>query len=284
MPKPFPCPDCTYHIPLSAERCPHCGRPGLFPNVRAAEDAAERTALNKRYKSALASSTKKGTVVKVKNFGSVTSKSTAVLARSANELQRLVTSDNELYATYYQLIEGGVRTPTGDKWDRLRRLADSTLFTGYEKHIRFAALSLDGIGLFNYGECSISLRTDMIAHRASVFEENSVLFMQHRGSGLHKGKALPRGYRSLWGERHKLCVAKLYKKINSATLATQYPGILLHQGLKSEDDDFVEVHIWGPMTIRTVEQVAFTPSKGPDQDAIIEGLKERLVKAGVKVK
>ncbi len=283
MSNKFTCVDCDNNIPPSAERCPHCGRPGLFPNVRAAEDQAERKALDRRYQHALKSTTKKGTSGNLKDFEARISNSSACIARSANELQRLVSSDNETYASYYQLIEAGIRVPSGGKWDRLRRLADAALFPGYEKHIRFAALTLDGVGLFNYGECSISLRTAMIAHRASVFEENSVLFMGQRGSKFLKSGQLPRGYRATWGELNKLCTAKLHKKIAVTTQPSQYPGLLLHQGLTSKEDDFVEVHIWGPMTIRTVEQVIFSPSTDPAQNVIIKALKEKLQKAGVRV-
>ena len=284
MPKKFPCADCNNHIPPSAERCPHCGRPGLFPNVRAAEESAERVALDRRYQAAIKSAEKRRTVSNLKDFEVVASKSSAVIARSINELQRLVSSDSEVYATYYQLIEGGTRIPSGDKWDRLRRIADAALFPGYEKHIRFAALTLDGIGLFNYGDCSISLRTDMIAHRASIFEKNSIIFMERGGSKLWKGKPLPKGYRAVWDERGKLCIAKLSRKIAATTRADQYANLLLHQGISSKDDDFVEVHIWGPMTIRTVDQIVFAPSADPAKNVIIKALTEKLLKAGVKVK
>jgi hypothetical protein len=284
MPKKFPCLTCGNQIPPSAERCPHCGKPGLFPNVRAAADPAEQAALDRRYKSALKGSSKVGAISVLKDFESVTGSATAVIARSANELQRLVTSDHELYATYYQLIEGGTRVPTDDKWDRLRRLADAALFPGYEKHIRFAALTLDGIGLFNYGGCSISLRTDLISHRASVFEKNSILFIELRGSSLLKGKPMVRGYRATWDQRNKLCVAKLYKKIASSTLPAQYSNVLLHQGVTSKEDDFIEVHIWGPMTVRTIAQVVFTPTSDPASRVIIKALTEKLLKTGVVVK
>lgn len=83
-----------------------------------------------------------------------------MLARSPGELLRLANSDHELYATFYELIEGGVRMPVGDEWDFRRQSADLALFPGYFKHIRFAALSLDGIGLSTFGSCSIMLRND----------------------------------------------------------------------------------------------------------------------------
>jgi predicted amidophosphoribosyltransferase len=46
------CSYCRHSFSLSLERCPHCAQPGLFPNVRTAEQEEERTALNQRYQTA----------------------------------------------------------------------------------------------------------------------------------------------------------------------------------------------------------------------------------------
>jgi len=95
----------------------------------------------------------------------------------------------------------------------------------------------------------------MIAHRASVFEENSVLFMERHGVTLTQAEDLPQGYRAPWKDRGKLCVAKLAQKIDQGTPTDELPGILLRQGSTPEDDEFVEVHVGGPMTVRTLERV-----------------------------
>jgi hypothetical protein len=137
----------------------------------------------------------------------------------------------------------------------------------------------------NYGKCFIILRTEMIAHRASVFEENSVLFMKHQGIAMEDAHELPRGYRATWENRGQLCVAKLAAKIDGATLPDAYSGLLLQQGKTSEEDDFVEVHIWGPMTIRTVEEVTLNPREKRAARAITSrATRERLAKFGVIIK
>ncbi|MFN2452946.1 MAG: hypothetical protein ABR577_01865 [Pyrinomonadaceae bacterium] len=285
MNKSHPCAECGNNIPPSAERCPHCARPGLFPNVRAAEDSDERAALDKRYQSAITEAAKRSTADEgsLRDFEAAMANSRAVIARSAKDVLKLATNDNEIYATYYQQIDGGLKLPAGDKWDVLRGLADKALFPGYEKEIRFAALSLDGIGLSNYGECSIILRDELIAHRASVFEENSTVFMKTHDIKLWDAVELPQGYRATWNERGKLCVAKLSGKIDAATKYGQYSGLLLRQGATSEEDEFVEVHIWGPMTVRTIERVIFIPAKRSGRDVILKTLKDKLKKADVKV-
>lgn len=194
MPATRQCNFCNNPLPRSASLCPHCGRPGLYPNVEDAEDHDERAALDRRYKAALTESARRGADEAIKNFEAAAADSKAVLARSSGDLLRLANSDHDLFATYYQLRRAGLRISKGDEWDYRRRLADHALFPDFEEHITFVALSLDGAGLSNYGACSIVLRNDMIAHRASVFEENSVLFTERHRVAMKKGK-VPHGYR-----------------------------------------------------------------------------------------
>lgn len=282
MPTTRTCAECSHDFSFSSERCPHCGRPGLYPNVDAANDAAEVAALERRYISAKQEAQTRGATTAVDLFQAEVGNSQAVIARPAGEFQRLSTSDNEVYATYYQLLNAGVKLQMGEKWDALRRVADDALFTGYREHIRFAALTLDGLALPHYGECFIVLRAEMIAHRASVFEENSVLFMKHHGVKMEDAYRLPKGYRATWDERPKLGVAKLAGRIDASTPPGAYSGLLLRPGATPEEDDFVEVHIWGPMTIRTVERVTFNPRERTPR-AVIKSHQQRLAKFGVAV-
>jgi hypothetical protein len=116
----------------------------------------------------------------------------------------------------------------------------------------------------------------MISHRASVFEENSARFVERHGT------RIPKGYRATWDDRTKLGVAKLSWKIDSATGSDKYSGILLKQGATSEDDEFVEVHIWGPMTVLTMEQVIVTAPKRNQRATILKAIQFKLAKHGVR--
>lgn len=276
------CSACGNSFHLSQPQCPHCGRPGLYGNVYAAEIAEEVDALEKRYQLAKDDAATRGAETAVSSFEAALLNSQAVIARPVSELLRLATSDNELYATYYQLLNSSVRLPTGEKWDVLRASADSALFPNFKEEIRFGALSLNGLGVSNYGECFIVLRTGMIAHRASIFEENSVLWIQEiKFKDAHD---LPKGYRATWDNRGKICVAKLASKIDATTRSGQYSEILMRQGASTEEDDFVEVHIWGTMTIRTIERVTFNP-RSKKAARIITGRanQEKLAKFGVAI-
>ncbi len=278
------CAHCGHGFPSSQQLCPHCARPALYGNVFAAEDPEEADALQRRYDEAKreAAARGAGALNVLEDFEAEVANARAVIARPVGELQRLSIGDNEIYATFYDLLRAGVRLPTGDKWDRLRRVTDEALFPDYKERIRFAALSLDGAGPPNYGDCFIVLRTGMIAHRASMFEENSILFMEHHDIKVSKAHELPLGYRATWENRGRLCVAKLANRIDDATPRGAYSGILLQPGSASEDDDFVEVHVWGPMTIRTVERVIFNkPTSRAAREITSRANKQRMAKFGV---
>jgi len=280
MPFSIPCPDCKNDIPQPANACPHCGRPGIFWNVTQADDASERTALQSRYDTAKADALLRGADVNVLDFENATRASMAVIARSDTDLLRLANSTRQLYATYYQQIEAGLRLPDGDEWDGAREITDSLLFPKYKEKIRFAALSLDGLGLSNYGSCSLVLRDDMIGHRASVFDENSVLFMERHRVKVSRKPKIPKGYRATWSEREKLCTAKLAERIDAGTSPKQYSSILLKQGASPE---FVEVHIFGPITVLTMERVIVTAPKAGPRATIGRALRSKLKKHGVLV-
>ena len=280
-----PCNHCGHSYHFSQSLCPHCARPANYPNVYAAQDGGETRALEDRYQNAkrVAQSRSAESLRAVESFEAEMLNTRAVIARSPEELQRLITSDREGYASYYELIAAGVRFPSGNMWDALRPLADDALFPYYKEKIRFAALTLDGRGLPSFGDYFLVLRTDMIAHRTSVYEENSILFFsKHFRRDLDDEPRLPRGYRATWDERSKLCVAKLTERIDASTPPGAYSGILLRPGSTSEDDDFVEVHVWGTMTIRTVEHVIPNkPTRHNSRKIKNRANEQRLAKFGV---
>lgn len=278
------CPECRNEIPPPAKQCPHCGKPGIFWNVITADDAPERAALERRYQTAKSETTSRNADAPLQDFENALVDSKAVIARSESEVLRLAGSHRQLYGTYYQLIDAGVRLPDGDEWAVLRELADTVLFPGYKKEMRFAALSLNGVGLSKFGSCSIVFRNEMIAHRASVFEENSALFVERHDIKILRKPNLPKGHRATWDERAKLCVAKLSQKIDSATRSDEYSDLLLKQGANSEDDEFIEAHIWGPMTVLTMERVIVTDPKPRPRATIVKAIKAKLAKYNVQAR
>jgi hypothetical protein len=284
MPDSITCSDCKNEIAQPATSCQHCGGRGIFWNVLDANNDDERAALQSRYDAAKADAQARGAALTVQNFEKAVAGSKAVLARSDIDLQRLAQSSRRIYATFYQEVEAGLVLPENDEWNAARELADTLLFRDYKKHIRFAALSLDGIGLAKFGSCSITLREDMIARRSSVFDENSVLFMERHGVTASRKPGIPKGFRAVWTDRDKLCIAKLAGRIDSSTTPNQYSGLLLKQGASPEQDEFIEVHIFGPMTVLTMAEVTVTIPKARPRATIVRAIKSKLSKHGVLVR
>ena len=128
------------------------------------------------------------------------------------------------------------------------------LFGTYGEDIRFAALSINGLGLRSYGAYGLVLRDVAVAKRASLLEENAYNFVKRHH--LDPSSPIPEGYRSSWDNRHELAIAKLADVIGPDTAAAAYAGILLANGIDRAADDFIEVHIFGPFNINAVESVS----------------------------
>jgi hypothetical protein len=278
--------DCSYcGIPFSYKlsQCPVCGEQA-FPNVRLADRQEERDELERRYQEALSDAESRGCKDAVLAF----EREIAVRSKAiTNNKSRIVfdksISDNELYASYYERIEGGSRIPDDDNWDFFRRITDETIFPYFKSDIHFAALTLDGEGLPNYGDCSIVFRDNMIDRRTSVIECNSVMLIIKIWDELKKNCGLPFGYRTVWEDRAKLCIAKLSGKINSDIDPGDYPKLLLTSDKDRTKDEFVEIHIYGKISRYTLERVIIQKSSRPPDEDIINKLKEKLSEIGVKV-
>ena len=272
-----PCSSCGNEVPFALELCPHCGNQGPPPNVKASRTSEERQALEQRYQAAFQDAASRGCREVLESFEIALQSSKAVINRPLADLERLAVSDRQLYATYYQRLGSEVQAPDGNAWDRWRRMADATLFPLYEERIRFAALTLDDQGVWSYGECSLVLREELIARRASVFEDNSTVFLRDRDFKLSPG------YRATWEDRSRLAVAKLAPAIHAGTLPADFPGLVLQQGPTAEDDRVIEVHVWGPVTARTCQRVILVPKGRKAGQVFRKALRARLAAVGVEL-
>ena len=194
---------------------------------------------------------------------------------------RLASSDRALYATYYELAYT-LFIPEGTKWDILRRVVDAALFPGYQEKIRFAALSANGGGLRHYGSCTLALDEVCVGHRASAFEENACNWARRQDIRMAEADRLPRGYRAVWADRARLAAAKLYPRLLSPMTDDELRSLLLSNGDISADDEFVEVHIYEALTIRSCAAVAIGPCPGVDPFQV-EVLRTKLAAQKVQV-
>jgi hypothetical protein len=220
-------------------------------------------------------------LAKLEDFGRAVLGSKVAICRTLSTLQYLVSSDSALYNTFHQQVAAEARIPEENFWDRARAAVNATLFPHYQDEIGFGMLSLNDHGLTTFGPYVILLREALIASRSTVFERNSVVFFQEM-KDTKVGDAVPPGYRAIWMRRDKLAMAKHYGGIGPATAPGEYPSILMKPGPTPQHDDFIEVHIYGPIHRRAIEKVVGPPPRR-GQGAIYRDLKRKLQECGASL-
>jgi len=273
------CAFCNRRFPLDRTQCPHCARPQLFPNVRLAEKVGERQKLRDRYQKAQDDCRKRGCEKSLGEFEKACRTSVAVFNCPTQKLFREIANGTDLFEPYHDLERLRLRSerPAGHDWQKLRPQAEVELL-GSHQHLdklHYAALSLDGAGLDSYGGCTVVLRDEMISHRASCFEGNSALIYE-------KMRDFTGILRSTWDERQTLCAAKVAEKLDKSVPVGNFPGMLLTAGISQDDDDFVEVHVFGTITAETFQSVSVDAASHLRQEKILwKAVKEKLNKRGV---
>lgn len=270
------CKNCKSEVPFSYEKCPTCGQYMGPPNVRSAKSKKELDALNLRYEAALDDAKKNGSYKCLTEFDEEVKKSFTVINVDLNYLNLVCTSDNALYSNYFLQTNGQIRKPASEDHDKHRRGVDALLFGEYSKEIRYAALSLDGMGLISYGHYSMKLKEIAVKDRATLLENNSYEFAQK--NNLKPGDIIPAGYKSCWNDRHKLAVSKLCKKVKADTKKNEFSKILLYADKKNRaKDEFIEVHIYGGFDNKAIESVTGKfVSKNKHEQALQNVIKELL--------
>lgn len=259
------CVHCEVEVPYSAERCIGCGADVGFPNVRASETSNEVSALHARLRDAQAAAVARSCANELEEFGSAAAESEAVLMRNLTVLSSLVSNEQAAMVGYYKMVRAGARLPQNNEFDEKRAQVDGVINPHHVyEELAFAALSLDGHGVSYYGDYAITLRGSMIATRASVFEENPFQFVDKHTISVTG--SVPPGYRATWARRGELAMAKLHPRINAGMSSAEFPAVLVEQGTKSSDSDFIEVHIYGSIHKRAIFRViGVKPKQRADQ-------------------
>lgn len=252
--------------------------------MREVARSPEPEAFRAKYETAIQAMTAAATLPVGQRFEDAVTKSQAVIARRVNEIERIATSDKEGYATFYQLVASGVRVPDGGDWDVWRGVADSYFFPNYREHVRFASLTLDGRGLPHYGDGFMVLRDDMIAHRTTVFEANSAVVARDEDFTMRNFRDKLRGRRVVWAERGRLAVVKHHAELSNKTKDKEFATIIQRPDLagESDKDRFLEAHVYGSMTARTLERVVIQ-CKRVRSPSRIRVLREQFAKVGVRL-
>ncbi len=234
------------------EKCPVCGEVvPETPNVRAAGQQEEREALHRRYVDAR-SEIEPATATE---FETAIQSARLVINRSESAVMTFMNNENGLYVSFYTEVDAGSRRPEESETDTERQMADPRVFPNYFKKICFGALSIDGRGVPDYGDCTLVFREQPIRKRATVFEENSLDFCRRRHFA-----PIPPGYRANWQDKNELAVAKLKEKLKGSVRREDFAEILLPRTPKGSKRDFVEVHIYGVLHRKAVERVVLKKS------------------------
>jgi hypothetical protein len=272
------CQKCGNEVRSHERNCPVCDADVGYPNVRAAETQEEVSALQERAAVAVDSCAARGCSRVLLEFQRALQSSKPVLSRSIQQVMALMSSDNELYASFYAQVGAHSRRPEETLVERERLIADNLLFPYFHEEIRFAALSLDGKGVRHYGACALALSEVAIRTRASVFEKNSVEFC--REHKLSAGKSIPPGHRAVWQDRDKLAVAKLHDRLSADLKSDRFGQILLDD---ESNPDFIEVHIYGQLHRRAIESIFVHESTDRSAEALILEIERRAEELNAKV-
>jgi hypothetical protein len=231
-------------------------------------------------KSAEASATAAGYIDILIDFGNAVLASRAVVARPLAAIQDLLDNEKVNYTTYHLQLQSQARVPN-EGFDKVRTQFEAALHPNFHQEIRYAALTLDDQWLKSFGEYAMILRSEMIENRATLFEENPWLFATRQRILL--GQSLPLGYRSTWKDRGKLAQAKCHSKLSAKTERVEYPNILMQDGEARFEEDYVEVHIYGPFNRYSIEKVIGPEPKSREDKLLWRKLKKSCEAAGVSV-
>ena len=281
VPQTLTCPKCGASASQSLRHCPTCENDLGFPNVRAAAAPSEVNALSNRYKVARDQARDRGLGTQFDELvAAVNSESHVVVAMRPLFVRQFLADPRTLYAGYENLVGGGNRVPAPFEQDSDRFAVSGKLFASYASDIRYGVLSLDGVGLKNYGLVFVRLRDVAIEQRVSFLHENSYLFLDNLNMPVRS--ELPLGFRSTWRNRAELVAAKIEPNLTAVTSSRDWSCHLVFQGTTRPDDRCVEAHIFGSFNIDSIQSIEFSgPGSSREEKNDIAIIKELMAKRGL---
>lgn len=244
------CGKCKQENKVNSLTCKKCGD-SFFTNVNLANIPSETVALEGRYNKAKSSSSAKAKLNKFESL--IQNNSHAVINLHFKHL-KVIVLDDDSYKNYHILVEENKREIADLIDDLNRSKVESFLFGNIlARKIVYAALSIDETGLKSYGDIEAIIDNEAIESRASLLEENSFTFVITDNRKITD--VLPKGFKSNWTERHKLAVAKHYEDIKNDTDENQFSEILLNSNGIRESEKFIEIHIFGDITLDAFKKI-----------------------------
>lgn len=271
------CARCGSPLPESDENCFTCGNFIGFPNVRTASAKEQLYALESRYAVAREKAVHVGvTDEQIMSFERLVAGSRATVNVDHDDLRLFTRNENALYANYQSMVNSQARKPARGMFDRQRLGVEAIVFGTYARRIRYAALSLDGLGCRGYGPFNLVLRDVAVDSRSTVLEENTYSFVKRHA--LAPGDPLPLGYMCPWHKRGMLAVAKLAGNIKPEMQVCDYGRLLLRSAGDRATEEFMEVHVFGPFDMAAIESVR--ASRSMQHANICDEEMERVLESG----
>jgi hypothetical protein len=212
-----------------------------------ATDASEQGALAGSYSIAINRSTKKGTSKQILELEAlVDSEVRLITACGLEKAHSLTERADSVFTVFRNMVAAGLRFTGDDRNNTDRIVAEDATFPTCSTQIHYAALALTDDGLENYGTFFLIWDLAHVAHRTTLLIGNCLT--TRRSLGVKLSDALPLGSRSTWDDRCKLVVTKLEPAVTPSSDSSAFPSLLLRQGLTSDEDEFIEAHIFGPLS------------------------------------
>jgi hypothetical protein len=272
MPDGIICKACGATAEWSMDRCPRCGQDIGAPNVREVSEAEELASLNSRYDTAIGNASARNAVDRVREFEqAIRTTSRAIANLWPSLLAEFLSNGRNLFTNYNLQVGGEARKTASRPDDRQRRGTEGIVFGAYADQIRYGALSLDDRGLISYGNCAVTIADVTLVARASLMEENSYSFV--RTHKILPGDPLPKGFRAGWHDRFKLAVAKLAHRIQPGTSVHEFPSLLLFSDGNRQNDNFIEVHVYGAF-----DHQSFVAVSGPDPKKVPRSMRPDILR------
>ena len=250
------CEFCKLAYPFPADRCPHCGRPSKFPNVEHAQALA--AALGALYEQEAG----KAPANSVQALETLARATQAIMTRWRRHVEWMTNSPYEMLPVHLHMLDSGMRSYRYDEeWEAARQVAAQQFHPGYGAKMHFGNLSPDPKAMTSYGDFILVFREDMISHRATVFPMNSAEMVRY--TDVTPQSPDTRGVPAVWDERHKVAVVKLAGKLTAADDLPRLQKLLFDPDHQPRPD-FIEVHVYGPITLSSFAAVYAKPKELPE--------------------
>jgi hypothetical protein len=276
-PDTLACPGCCVAVVVQSSQCPGCGVHVGWPNVRIA--TAQRPWLLQRAAEARAAACSANKVAALARLERVAATTRAVWSAPVEVARQLLSDDRAEAAAYGGLLLAGARRPARLDDDRIRAMVEGWLFGAQPAgSVRYAALAADDVGLRSYGALSIALRDTSLRHSATTLSRNSWALFDEKPSSRP-----PPGHASTWDDRAAVVIAKLAPELSAGTTERELPALLLRQGAVGRgDDEFIEVHKWGPFGRNAFERITENAAPADAEEAtLLDHARERAARLGI---